>query len=323
MEAPHPFDAWTWVRPHRPAWVVSIARYIMRLCCRASQIVLNATRGPSSTIAACETARNNKRRAVAETAVDRTRARAGVVAGELPFPFIIEQIPANATRRGGRREGDAADSTPCSSPVDLDRSTGGRGSHCAPAIIASSDRREPSSPAQLWHNPACRGRRIVFKNLFSSAIFHLSGVRTSILPRRRRGQNSRPRPRQCRSGKRRRPQVNFLPAQGFLADGAGFHLAHNLLYAEVRLLLADRRLGAPSALAPLGDVRPILFGRSKAFDERHAFMPETTPKRIVARRQPRSASSSRRARSVKSGFSAIRASSQSPSIQSNQILLQG
>lgn len=191
------------------------------------------------------------------------------------------------------------------------------------AIIASSDRREPSSPAQLWHNPACRGRRIVFKNLFSSAIFHLSGVRTSILPRRRRGQNSRPRPRQCRSGKRRRPQVNFLPAQGFLADGAGFHLAHNLLYAEVRLLLADRRLGAPSALAPLGDVRPILFGRSKAFDERHAFMPETTPKSIVARRQPRSASSSRRARSVKSGFSAIRASSQSPSIQSNQILLQG
>jgi len=131
MEAPHPFDAWTWVRPHRPAWVVSIARYIMRLCCRASQIVLNATRGPSSTIAACETARNNKRRAVAETAVDRTRARAGVVAGELPFPFIIEQIPANATRRGGRREGDAADSTPCSLPVDLDRSTGWRGSHCA------------------------------------------------------------------------------------------------------------------------------------------------------------------------------------------------
>ena len=131
MEAPHPFDAWTWVRPHRPAWVVSIARYIMRLCCSASQIVLNATRGPSSTIAACETARNNKRRAVAETAVDRTRARAGVVAGELPFPFIIEQIPGNATRRGGRREGDAADSTPCSLPVDLDRSTGWRGSHCA------------------------------------------------------------------------------------------------------------------------------------------------------------------------------------------------
>jgi hypothetical protein len=65
----------------------------MRLCCSASQIVLNATRGPSSTIAACETARNNKRRPVAETAVDRTRARAGVVAGELPFPLSSSESP--------------------------------------------------------------------------------------------------------------------------------------------------------------------------------------------------------------------------------------
>ena len=48
----------------------------------------------------------------------------------------------------------------------------------------------------------------------------------------------------------------------------------------------DRRLTRLPPLTPPGDVRPVLFGGAKAFFERHAFMLEKMPKRVVARDQP-------------------------------------
>ena len=44
----------------------------------------------------------------------------------------------------------------------------------------------------------------------------------------------------------------------------------------------DRRLTRLPPLTPPGDVRPVLFGAAKAFFERHAFMLEKMPKRVIA-----------------------------------------
>jgi hypothetical protein len=47
----------------------------------------------------------------------------------------------------------------------------------------------------------------------------------------------------------------------------------------------DRRLTRLPSLTPPGDVRPVLFGGAKAFFERHPFMLEKMPKRIIAHHQ--------------------------------------
>jgi hypothetical protein len=47
----------------------------------------------------------------------------------------------------------------------------------------------------------------------------------------------------------------------------------------------DRRLPRLPLLTPPGDVRPVLFGGAKAFFERHAFVLQKMPKRVIAHHQ--------------------------------------
>jgi hypothetical protein len=47
----------------------------------------------------------------------------------------------------------------------------------------------------------------------------------------------------------------------------------------------DRRLTRLPALTPPGDVRPVLFGGAQAFFERHAFVLQKMPKRVIADHQ--------------------------------------
>jgi hypothetical protein len=54
------------------------------------------------------------------------------------------------------------------------------------------------------------------------------------------------------------------------------------LVDEDKPVWIDRRLTRLPPLTPPGDVPPVLFGGAKAFFERHAFMLEKMPKRILA-----------------------------------------
>jgi len=75
--------------------------------------------------------------------------------------------------------------------------------------------------------------------------------------------------------------------------------------------------GGSSSGRGAGRVGAILFAGVQAFFERDALAGEEAPYRTVARREPRAANSATTARKVRSGFSAIRASSHSRSLFSN------
>jgi hypothetical protein len=92
----------------------------------------------------------------------------------------------------------------------------------------------------------------------------------------------------------RKVSVRYLPngalATRALASGAAAVGARHVGFGpgfvdEHKAGGINRRLARLPVLAPEGDVRPILFGRAKAFFERHALMLEKMPKSLIAHHQ--------------------------------------